>query len=190
MDKYMAYVAKKYPPNVSFTNKNSNYRGRFINPNAFKESGHDANNEQRLVGKTLSVWLLPAINSEIRQLLDVTPNDRVLTWHSICRAIFSWGIKGGVTHHDIHKAELHAEKVDDEAFEKAYGKNSGVARISIATKKEVIEAQNILRDGLRDLMILTSEGDGVLEYSKTYIINMIFAKFIDEKKPIDKLVIL
>jgi hypothetical protein len=182
MDKYMAYVAKKYPATLSYTAKEANYRGRFVNREI--QASHS------LIGESLSIWLLPPIASEIRQVLNVTPDGRLLSWGSLCRAIFVWGLNGAVKPSTIWQAEKNADKIDLEEFAKNYKGKSQVARISVGTKKQVKESVTALRDAMRDLMIQTSDDEAVHEYTKTYLINMIFAKFIDEKKPLDELLIL
>lgn len=182
MNKYMAYVAKKYPAKQSYTAKEANYRGRYVNREI--QSAHS------LIGESLSIWLLPPIGSEIRQMLRVTPDGRLLTWGSLCRAVFVWGLSGAVKPATIWEAEKNAENIDLEEFAKNYKGKSQVARISVETKKQVKESVHALRDAMRDLMIQTSDSEAVHEYTKTYIINMIFARFIDAKKPLDELIIL
>lgn len=186
MNDYMAYVATKYIDEMAFTSSSNSYKGRYANLALRPDSGY--------VGDAVCVELLSPIYHEIKQAQKLTPNGRILYWTRVLRAIFLWGIMSDIKRlaQLIHDAENTASSgsFDCEKIGIYPKKSSAISlKWSAGFLSQDVKLK-VSRD-FQNLMLMTQPSDGgARQYSKVYLINMIFALFIDAGKPVEELVFL
>lgn len=185
LNEYMALVASKYVDEISFTSNDNSYRGRYANLEIRPDSGH--------IGDVISICPIPEICGELKQFEETTLGGRILVWSRICRAIFIWGLKDPINMvRSIHEAEnvVKSGQFDPKKIEKRSSRNEK-AHIKIKSAYASPDDVQRIKREFTSMMKMTQASDGgVRQYSKTYLVNMIFAAFIDAGKPVEDLVFL